>query len=307
MPSYTGLVTGQSMRLDVYIAQNLSLMRRSQIKRRNLQAIVNGKKVKVSCMVKNNDFLNLTWQDDHPLNLSAEHIPLKIIYEDKNLIVINKQQGLVVHPGAGNFSGTLIHGLLWHFSQGSKVDVETFGNTERPFIVHRLDKDTSGVIICAKNMQTLSFLSDQFRDRKTRKTYVAIVKGIPQKTHGKISQNIVRDPKNRKRFIVCENGKGKTAITYYRVVRSFGTYAMLMLRPKTGRTHQLRVHLKALGTPILGDIIYNKSDKYFKNASLMLHAKSLAIELPGESGRHLFKSRLPLRFKRILEKLVQFC
>jgi 23S rRNA pseudouridine1911/1915/1917 synthase len=283
-------------RLDCYIADTLCLMRRSQIKRRLLCAKVNDKAVKVSRLIKNGDVLNLSWEDPAPLDLIAEDMPLDIVYEDEKVIVINKAQGLVVHPGAGNRSGTLVNALLAHQLKKNKSGVDLFGG-ERPFIVHRLDKDTSGLIIAAWDNDTVSFLSDQFKERAVRKTYAAIVKGAPKEQRGIITTHIIRDPKDRKRFVATPEGeKGKLAVTRYRVIRNFGAHSLVLLRPKTGRTHQLRVHLKYLGAPILGDPIYSGADKRFPRATLMLHAKKLAITLPGATERSVFTSPLPSRF-----------
>jgi 23S rRNA pseudouridine1911/1915/1917 synthase len=299
LPEFRGgvcLAPGEQMRLDCYIAETLSLMRRSQIKRRSLSANVNGKTVKISRLIKNGDVLNLSWNDPAPLDLIPEDMPLDIVYEDDHVIVINKAQGLVVHPGAGNRSGTLVNALLAHRIKKNKSGIDSFCG-ERPFIVHRLDKDTSGLIIAAWDSETLSFLSDQFKDRVVRKTYIAIVKGTPKESRGIITTHIIRDPKDRKRFTTAPEGeKGKLAITRYRVVSNFNGLSIVLLRPKTGRTHQLRVHMKHLGVPILGDPIYAGADKRFPSAPLMLHAKKLAITLPSATEPSVFTSPLPPRF-----------
>ncbi|GHU42892.1 pseudouridine synthase [Spirochaetia bacterium] len=316
MPSYSGVVgmpQNTLTRLDRYISDNIKLLRRSQIKKRGLAAMVNNKKVKLSYLIKTGDTIELTWQDIPEMNLSGENIPLDIVFENDKVIVINKQQGLIVHPGAGSHSGTLVHALLWYAQQKNKtfyvgespISVDDLSNSNvfnnRPFIVHRLDKDTSGILIAAWDNATLSFLADQFKERKVRKTYTAIVQGVPKENEGIIQHNIVRNPKYRKQFTVSnDTNAGKRAQTQYRVVRNYGSYSLLLLRPKTGRTHQIRVHLQHLGTPILGDSIYGKPDKHFKNATLMLHAKSLSITLSGATKRTRFNSPLPNRFKDIL-------
>ncbi|GMO34089.1 MAG: RluA family pseudouridine synthase [Termitinemataceae bacterium] len=301
----------QCKRLDLYIAEDLRLMSRSQIKQRSKEtdfcAMVNGKKEKLSKLIKDGDSLHLTWNNPVSVDLIAQKIPLDIVFENNKVIVINKQQGLVVHPGAGNYSGTLVNALLYHFGS---IDVSNAAL--RPFIVHRLDKDTSGIIIAAKDVDAISFLSDQFKERRVQKTYAAIVQGVPKTSKGKICGSLIRDPKDRKRFKVStDHGKGKPALTYYRVVKTFNFhacgYSLLKLRPKTGRTHQLRVHLQSIGHPIIGDVIYNKKDKLFSAATLMLHAKNLRIQLPcGDPNSPVlsfFTSPLPLRFKKMMRTL----
>jgi 23S rRNA pseudouridine1911/1915/1917 synthase len=294
-------------RLDIYIAENLRLMRRSQIKARHLLASVNGKTVKSSRAVKSGDDLRLSWDECPPSDIIPENIPLNVLYEDDHVIVLNKPQGMVVHPGAGNWSGTLAHALLWRLTERMKSGaINSFGESFRPFIVHRLDKDTSGVIIAAWDAAALAFLADQFKARTARKVYAAIVKGCPAEEHGVISSNIVRDKHCRKRFTVSENA-GKSAITYYRVIRTAGDCSLLSLRPKTGRTHQLRVHLRSIGHPIIGDPLYgrpvrgNRAPSVLK-ASLALHAKTLEIVLPDDSKPTRFKTKLPQRFKEILRQ-----
>jgi 23S rRNA pseudouridine1911/1915/1917 synthase len=178
----------------------------------------------------------------------------------------------------------------------------------RPGIVHRLDKDTSGVIIAAFDEEAHEFLASQFKSRKVKKTYIAIVCGTPKEAKGKIETKLARDPKERKRFAVC-TGKGKASLTYYRVIKTWQSHSLVLLRPKTGRTHQLRVHMKYLGCPILGDPIYGaaKQGKLFPGATLMLHAKKLEITLPGKRERQTFIAPLPERFKEIIELLSADC
>jgi 23S rRNA pseudouridine1911/1915/1917 synthase len=171
----------------------------------------------------------------------------------------------------------------------------------RPGIVHRLDKDTSGVIIAAYDDKTLAFLSEQFKNRAAKKTYGAVVLGRPKEDQGIIEGRIVRDSRNRKCFTTTvDPAKGRSALTKYKVVRSWGTHSLLLLRPRTGRTHQLRVHLRALGHPILGDPLYGGADPRFPKASLMLHARTLSILLPGRDKPDLFKAPLPERFREII-------
>jgi 23S rRNA pseudouridine1911/1915/1917 synthase len=207
---------------------------------------------------------------------------------------------MVVHPGAGNHSGTLANALLYRrLNRGSPPAAGLSGSVPgacRPGIVHRLDKDTSGVIIASYDDAALAFLADQFKARTVKKTYAAIVRGTPREKTGIIKTRIVRDSRDRKRFAVSTD-RGKSALTRYRVIRSRGVYSLLLLRPRTGRTHQLRVHLRHLGCPILGDSVYGLPDRQFPKATLMLHARTLAIILPGRDAPSLFKAPLPARFR----------
>ncbi|WP_461247313.1 RluA family pseudouridine synthase [Treponema sp. R6D11] len=304
MPDFSHVINEQlpqPVRLDRYVSETLRLLSRSQIKARSLTAKVNGKEVKNSRIVKKGDHLELCWQDSPPVNIIPQDIPLEIIYEDENCVVVNKPQGMVVHPGAGNRQDTLANALYFRrLNRGGKAsDMET--NNVRPGIVHRLDKDTSGVIIAAYNDEAHAFLAQQFKARKTKKTYTAIVQGTPKENNGRIETFIARDPKDRKKFTVCANGRN--AVTYYKVINSWRTHSLLLLRPRTGRTHQLRVHLRYIGCPILGDPIYGSADKLFPDASLMLHSKSLAIILPNETEERFFSSPIPMRFTAVIEKL----
>jgi 23S rRNA pseudouridine1911/1915/1917 synthase len=318
MPSYTGIIAEtipSLLRLDRYVAENLALMSRSQLKSRCIEARVNGKAVKISRLLKGGDRLELNWAESEPLDLIPEDLPLNRLYEDANVVLVNKEQGMVVHPGAGNRRGTLANALLFRRlclngaarkPSSQNLSSENLSSPEgRLGIVHRLDKDTSGVIIAAYNNETLAFLSAQFKNRQVRKTYAAIVQGTPKETSGNIETYITRDPRDRKRFTVSAN-KGKLALTRYRVIRSWGAYSLVLLRPKTGRTHQLRVHLLHLGHPILGDPIYGASSgsgacgARFVEATLMLHAKSLRILLPGDAEPQTFRAPLPARFSQFL-------
>jgi 23S rRNA pseudouridine1911/1915/1917 synthase len=311
----------EGIRLDRYVSETLSLLSRSQIKARNLKAKVNGKDVKISRLVKQGDLLELNWDEEPPVHIIPQDIPLEIIYEDERCIVVNKAQGMVVHPGAGNRQGTLANAVLFRIVSSEKGAVSSEERTKskeqlamsngargfRAGIVHRLDKETSGVIICAYDEQAHAFLAEQFKERKVRKTYIAIVCGVPKEVKGRIETFIARDPKERKRFAV--SSAGKHAITYYKVLKNWKGYSLVLLRPRTGRTHQLRVHLKYIGCPILGDPVYCYSDKNFPDATLMLHSKSLAITLPGEASsasqpeEHIFTSPPPQRFIEIIERL----
>ena len=312
MPSFSCTVEDPltpCLRLDRYVAEHLKILSRSQIKARKLEARLNGKAVKISHILKGGEQIDLSWLESENPFLIPQELPLDVIYEDEQVIVVNKAQGMVVHPGAGNSQGTLANALLYRKlkSSGRLLDFAP-GDAGimaglRPGIVHRLDKDTSGVIIAAWDDEALAFLSEQFKERKVRKTYAAIVQGCPREKEGRIEKRIVRSRRDRKTFTVSDT-EGRKSLTYYKVVRSYGKYSLLLLRPKTGRTHQIRVHLKYLGNPVLGDPIYGLRDSVFPDATLMLHAKRLSLVLPS-NVRATFRTPLPERFIEVIrDKLV---
>jgi 23S rRNA pseudouridine1911/1915/1917 synthase len=305
MPSFSRTVdepVPEGLRLDRYVAECLGLLSRSQIKSRGLKAAINGRDVKISRPIKTGDTLELSWAAAEPECLIPEDIPLEIMYEDRRVVVINKAQGMVVHPGAGNRRGTLANALLFRrlCREGPPPDSADEAGL-RPGIVHRLDKDTSGVIIAAWDNEALAFLSDQFKNRRVKKTYIALIPGVLREPEGRIETFISRDSRDRKRFTV--SGRGRIAVTRYRTLRSWGTHSLVLLGPKTGRTHQLRVHLRHLGHPIAGDPLYGKPDPLFPDCGLMLHAKSLSIVLPGQAEAQTFSAPLPERFRLFINKL----
>lgn len=292
-----------SQRLDTYVSKNLEKFSRSRLKNGVEKILLNDKIAKLSAKVNNGDKIYIQWQDPIPEALIPENIPLEILYEDENVTVVNKKQGMVTHPACGNWSGTLVHALLYHWGMTeSKLD-EKAGNHRRG-IVHRLDKDTSGIIICAKNFNSEEWLQNQFKDRRVKKEYIAIVKGIPKEKSGSVKINMIRDSKNRKKFTTTDDSsKGKFSHTVYRCIATYGNYSLMKLKLKTGRTHQIRVHMKYLGCPILGDPIYGTKDTLFDSATLMLHSKTLGIRLPQNEDFTTFDSSVPIRFKKVMHKL----
>ncbi|MBO4629228.1 MAG: RluA family pseudouridine synthase [Treponema sp.] len=314
MPVFTVKVPAQydkGERLDKYIASLPNGMNRSKLKSGVTEILVNGKKSKLSQKVNANDLIDIFWEDNIPENIEPENIPLDIIYEDENVTVVNKAQGMVTHPACGNWNGTLVNALLYHWGreavkqvkEGSEQKIMEF---RRPGIVHRLDKETSGIIITAKNRDVEEYLGQQFRQKTLRKEYILIVKGRPPAVAGDIRTQIIRDPKDRKRFKAVENtSEGKYARTLYHCISSYGNYTLVRVRLKTGRTHQIRVHMKYLGCPIVGDPVYNKVDPIFPDATLMLHSKLLQITLPGENKPRTFITPTPKRFLELEKKLKQ--
>ena len=278
------------LRIDKYISDYRKIMSRSQLKQRNAVFFADGKEVKYSHRISLNEIIKIDYSDSVDMDIIPEKINLEILYEDENVIVINKEQGMVVHPADGNYSGTLVNGLLFYL-KNHKINFES--EPVRPGIVHRLDKETSGVIIAAKNVETHEFLSKQFRNRTTEKKYIAIVKGIINEKRGRIETDIARDSINRKKFTACKSG-GKHAVTDYSVLKEFDNYSVCIIKIKTGRTHQIRVHMSHIGHPVLGDPVYSRKDSKYPDASLMLHAFMLELEIPGK-GRMEFTAPLPER------------
>lgn len=299
-----------SERLDKYISSISPDMTRSKLKSGVTEILVNGKKEKLSYKVRAGDAINITWEDAIPEAITAEDLPLDIIYEDENVCVINKAQGMVTHPACGNWEHTLVNGLLYHFGWDDIKNLEEGSDSmklerRRPGIVHRLDKDTSGIIITAKNDDAVHFLQKQFQNHESiTKEYIAICKGRPQHRTGTIKTQIIRDPKNRKGFKnTLDESQGRTAITHYKCVACYGEYSLMRLRILTGRTHQIRVHMKYINCPIIGDSIYFKEDPFFPKATLMLHARLLKIHIPGRQEAMVFKTKTPTRFIKVLKKL----
>ena len=297
-------------RLDKYICDHTPNMNRSKLKSGLVTILVNGKPQKISYKVKPSDRIDVQWEENVPDNIDPEDIPLDIVYEDDNVCVVNKKQGMVTHPASGNWSGTLVNALLFHWNRQSIPELKTGSASEilsnrRPGIVHRLDKDTSGLIITAKNRDTEEFLGKQFRNHnKIYKEYICICMGRPQHSHGIIETQIIRDPKDRKRFkAVVGTDEGKFARSYYRCISCYGEYSLMRVRINTGRTHQIRVHMKYLNCPILGDQIYSRPDRKFPGATLMLHSRKMRIYIPGIRNKMEFVSPTPRRFVEVMKIL----
>jgi 23S rRNA pseudouridine1911/1915/1917 synthase len=218
-----------------------------------------------------------------PTDLIAEAIPLDIVFENDDLIVVNKPAGMVVHPAAGHTSGTLVNAML-----GYAPDIEGIGGEERPGVVHRLDKETSGLILLAKNERSHRWLQDQFRLRKVEKTYLALVDGKPPTPSGRVETYIGRDPSHRKRMAIVSESRGREAISEYKTVESFRNHTLLEFHPFTGRTHQIRLHCVFLGCPIVGDEVYGRKKPTVEINRHFLHAYRLKIVLPGEKRAENF-------------------
>jgi 23S rRNA pseudouridine1911/1915/1917 synthase len=233
-----------------------------------------------------------------PSGLVGEDIPLDIIFENDDLIVVNKPAGMVVHPAAGHDSGTLVHAVL-----GYDPDMEGIGGEERPGLVHRLDKETSGLIVLAKNERAHRWLQDQFRLRTVEKTYLALVDGKPPTPTGRVEASIGRDPSHRKKMAIVPTGKGRESVSEYKTLESFRDHTLLEFHPFTGRTHQIRLHCQFLGCPIVGDSIYGKKHSGLDINRHFLHAARLKIVLPGEKQPRVFEAELPVELKKVLDEV----
>ncbi len=230
--------------------------------------------------------------------LVGENIPLDIIFENEDVVVIDKPAGMVVHPAAGHQTGTLVHALL-----GYDPDIEGIGGEDRPGVVHRLDKDTSGLILLAKNDRAHHWLEDQFRLRKVSKTYLALVDGKPPTPTGRVEAAIGRDPSHRKKMAIVTNDKGRDAVSEYKTLEPFPNHTLLEVHPLTGRTHQIRVHCAFLGCPIVGDRVYGHKQPTLPIERQFLHAGRLRLQLPGDERLSEFEAPLPQELVVVLQQL----
>jgi 23S rRNA pseudouridine1911/1915/1917 synthase len=233
-----------------------------------------------------------------PTGLIAEDIPLDIVFENDDLLVVNKPAGMVVHPSAGHSSGTLVNAML-----GYDPEIEGIGGEERPGVVHRLDKETSGLILLAKNERAHRWLQDQFRLRTVDKTYLALVDGKPPTPTGRVEAHIGRDPSHRRRMAIVSESRGREAISEYKTLESFRAHTLLEFHPLTGRTHQIRLHCAFLGCPIVGDEVYGRKKFSVDIDRHFLHAYRLKITLPGEKEPRLFEASLPEELDQVLVSL----
>ncbi len=236
--------------------------------------------------------------EERPSELIPEDIPLDILYEDEQAIVINKPAGMVVHPAAGHDSGTLVHAVLAHCD-----DLKGFGGEIRPGVVHRLDRDTSGIIVMAKNEKAHIFLQEQFKARSINKRYLALVDGAPPTPSGRVEAPIGRDPVRRQQMAILTPDKGREAVTEYRTLKSYAKHTLIEAHPLTGRTHQIRVHMAFLKCPIVGDVLYGRRKQSIELSRHFLHAYRLTILLPGHSAPMTFEAPLPEELAKVLEGL----
>ena len=259
--------------------------------------LVNDKKEKPSYKVKVNDIISIEIPELKETEIIPENIPLDVLYEDEYIIVVNKAKGMVVHPANGNYTGTLVNALLYK----CKDSLSGIGGEKRPGIVHRLDKDTSGVLMVAKCDKAHINLSDQIKEHKVKKTYIALVKGIVKDNEATIDMPIGRSKKDRKKMDIDKNGKN--AITHFKVLKRYQGYTLLKVNIETGRTHQIRVHLSTIGYPIVGDMVYSTGKNEFNVEGQMLHAWRIEFTHPITGEKMNIEAPLPQYFEDVLKKL----
>lgn len=311
--SFTVISSDANIRLDIYLSKKLPDLTRSRIKNLTEQGAVtlNEKPAKAGVKIKTGDRVAIAIPAPQPVKAEPEKIPLDVLYEDSHIIVINKPPGIAVHPGAGRSKGTLVNALLYHCN-----DLSGIGGALRPGIVHRIDKDTSGVLVAAKTDKSHQFLAKQFKEHSIKRKYSALVWGIVKNDAGTIDLPIGRHVSERKKMSV-RTRKGRKAVTYYRVIKRFDKLTFLELTLETGRTHQIRVHLSAIHHPVAGDPVYGKgkpaclspraavSLKNLKRQAL--HAQTLGIIHPETRQYMEFTSPLPDDMQNIINALEQKC
>ena len=294
-------------RLDAYLAENTDLSRSAAAKLIESGAVtVNGKKTEKKYLIKEGDEAEVVLPEVEEYEALPENIPLNVVYEDSDIIVINKPSGMVVHPAPGNYTGTLVNALLYH----CKDSLSGIGGVMRPGIVHRIDKDTSGLLVVAKNDASHRALSEELGYHGIEREYHALVRGGFKEESGTVDLPIGRHPVDRKKMAVIKSGEGaREAVTHYEVLRSYGQISYLKLKLETGRTHQIRVHMSYLGHALLGDEVYSSTKIPFEkqHAPLfdgqILHAKRLSLTHPRTGERMTFECELPDNFKKLIEIL----
>ena len=291
----------EAQRLDHFLARSLPQFSRSRLQsliRRGSVQIGGIEAVKAGQMLEPGAQVSVRVPEPQPAGLLAESMPLEVVHEDEDVLIVNKPAGMVVHPGAGHQSGTLVNAAVAH--DGAMMGV---GGEERPGVVHRLDKDTSGLIVLAKNDSALHKLQQQFQAREVHKTYLALVDGKPPTAAGRIQAPIGRDPAHRKQMSILREGKGREAVTVYSTRESFAEHSLLELHPVTGRTHQIRLHCAFLGCPVVGDKVYGRRRPSIPLGRHFLHAWKLELVLPSTSKRREFEAPLPRALDEILSEL----
>lgn len=291
-------VKNDGIRLDAFVAENTEFSRTNAqrlIKENKIK--INGNSAKESYKVKIGDLVEIEDEEPKEIELKAQDIPIDILYEDNDIIVVNKPKGMVVHPANGNPDGTLVNAVM----AKCKDSLSGIGGEIRPGIVHRLDKDTSGAIIVAKNDKAHINLSEQIKNHEVEKTYIALVKGIVSENEATINMPISRSTKDRKKMAV--NKDGKNAITHFKVLERFDKYTLLEVKIETGRTHQIRVHLSYIGYPIVGDEVYSNGKNEWGIKGQCLHAKSLKFKHPITGKEMFIEAPMPEYFRNIIKDL----
>lgn len=286
-------------RLDKVVSNLEQNISREAIQRmvKTGKILVNGKQEKASYKTTVGDVITLEEEIPEEIELKPQEMPLDIIYEDEDMLVINKEKGIVVHPGNGNPDGTLANAVM----AKCKGSLSGIGGKIRPGIVHRIDKDTSGLIIVAKNDTAHLNLSKQIQDRKVKKTYIALVRGVIKENEATINMPIGRSSKDRKKMAVTKDGK--EAITHFKVLKRYNGFTLLEVKIETGRTHQIRVHLSEIGYPIVGDEVYSNGKNLFGVKGQMLHAEKLELKHPRTGKDLTFEEPVPKYFEDIINQL----
>ncbi len=287
-------------RLDVFLTESIDDMTRSRIQKliSDNNITVNGLYVKANCKLKPGDIVEVTVPAPKETELAAEEIPLDIVYEDESMLVVNKPQGMVVHPAAGNLSGTLVNALMAHCGD----NLSGINGEIRPGILHRIDKDTSGLLLVAKNDKAHLGLSEQIKEHSLTREYLCIVHGNIKDDSGTIDAPIGRDPKDRKKMTITDKNS-RNAVTHFFVLERFQKYTFIKCRLETGRTHQIRVHMSKNGHPIVGDGVYGRKKEEFKLNGQLLHARKVGFVHP-ETGEYMeFERDVPEYFEQVLATL----
>ena len=293
------VVDVDNVRLDAYIAKMKSDISRTMIQKliEEGNILVNGKSKKISYKVQIGDEIELNIPEAKEIELKAENIPVEVVYEDNDIIVVNKPKGMVVHPANGNPDGTLVNAIM----AMCKDSLSGIGGEIRPGIVHRLDKDTSGLLIVAKNDKAHINMSEQIKNREVKKIYIALVRGVVSENEATINMPIGRSTKDRKKMAVRKDGK--EAVTHFKVLKRYNKYTLLEVKIDTGRTHQIRVHMAEIGHPVVGDMVYSNGKNEFGVEGQMLHAKSLDFKHPITGKQMHLEAELPEYFEKVLEQL----
>ena len=293
------VVDVDNVRLDAYIAKMKSDISRTMIQKliEEGNILVNGKSKKISYKVQIGDEIELNIPEAKEIELKAENIPVEVIYEDNDIIVVNKPKGMVVHPANGNPDGTLVNAIM----AMCKDSLSGIGGEIRPGIVHRLDKDTSGLLIVAKNDKAHINMSEQIKNREVKKIYIALVRGVVSENEATINMPIGRSTKDRKKMAVRKDGK--EAVTHFKVLKRYNKYTLLEVKIDTGRTHQIRVHMAEIGHPVVGDMVYSNGKNEFGVEGQMLHAKSLDFKHPITGKQMHLEAELPEYFEKVLGQL----
>ncbi len=299
METYKVKPEEQGKRLDTYVTNQNNELTRTAVQRlvEQEKILVNGKKQKVAYKVTEGDMITIEETEAKTIKLKAQEIPIDIIYEDKDIVVVNKPKGMVVHPANGNIDGTLVNAIM----AICKDSLSGIGGEIRPGIVHRLDKDTSGLLIVAKNDKAHVNMSEQIKNHEVKKTYIALVRGIVKENEATIDMPIGRSRSDRKKMAVDRNGRN--AVTHIKVLKRYDKYTLLEVNIETGRTHQIRVHLSHIGYPIIGDCTYSNGKNEFGVVGQCLHAKCLEFKHPVTGKEIKLEAPLPDYFENILKKL----